>query len=127
MSEMGTDTIQGHDVTAIFYAYSNAEGKTVDASEFIEVRDGKYIFYRTAAYRESSGPELEAVGTAIVSLEFSADAYGESDAVTQTKMEAISNMVTFTLIAILFFVAGLSGLIKGFQNENVDDSRIYLR
>lgn len=79
--EMGTDTIQGHDVTAIFYAYSNAEGKTVDASEFIEVRDGKYIFYRTAAYRESSGPELEAVGTAIVSLEFSADAYGESDAV----------------------------------------------
>ena len=124
--EMGTDTIQGHDVTAIFYAYSNAEGKTVDASEFIEVRDGKYIFYRTAAYRESSGPELEAVGTAIVSLEFSADAYGESDAVTQTKMEAISNMVTFTLIAILFFVAGLSGLIKGFQNENVDDSRIYL-
>lgn len=46
--------------------------------------------------------------------------------VTQTKMEAISNMVTFTLIAILFFVAGLSGLIKGFQNENVDDSRIYL-
>lgn len=69
---------------------------------------------------------MEAVGTAIVSLEFSADAYGESDAVTQTKMEAISNMVTFTLIAILFFVAGLSGLIKGFQNENVDDSRIYL-
>ena len=39
--------------------------------------------------------------------------------VTQTKMEAISNIIAFVLIAILFLVAGLSGLIKGFQNENV--------
>ena len=78
--QMGTDTIEGHEVTAIFYSYSNAEGKTVDCSEFIEVRDGKYIFYRTAAYHESSDPELEALGTAIVSLVFSADAYGASDA-----------------------------------------------
>ncbi len=78
--QMGTDTIEGHDVTAIFYSYSNTEGRTVDCSEFIEMRDDKYIFFRTAAYHESSDPELEALGTAIVSLELSADAYGESDA-----------------------------------------------
>ena len=78
--EMDTEEIEGHTLTGIVYAYSDTEGKTVDCTEWIEVRDGKYIFYDTAAYRDQSGPELTALGIAMASLEFSADAWGPSDA-----------------------------------------------
>lgn len=85
--ETETEEIQGHKLIGIIYAYSDTEGKTVDCTEWIEVRDGKYIFFNTAAYRPQSGPELEALGAAMATLEFSPDAWGAADAANGTTVE----------------------------------------
>ena len=85
--EMDSLSIEGHDLTGIYYAYSNTDGKTIDCYQFIEVRDGKYIFYETAALREKSGPEQTAMGVAIGSIQFDADYYGESDAILKSESD----------------------------------------
>ena len=74
------ETIEGHTVKGILYAYTNEAGKTIDAGFFVETRDGRNILYRTQAQQGGSGPELEAMGTALASLQLDAKYYGESDA-----------------------------------------------
>ena len=74
--------IEGHKIIGILYSYSALMGGTIDCTEFIEVKGDKYVFYHTRAPREKSGPELNAMGLAMASLEFDAGAYGEPDAVS---------------------------------------------
>ena len=74
--------IDGHKIIGILYAYSAPTGGTIDCTEFIEVKGGKYVFYHPRAPREKSGPELNAMGLAMASLELDAGAYGKSDAVS---------------------------------------------
>ena len=74
--------IDGHKIIGILYAYSAPTGGTIDCTEFIEVKGDKYVFYHTRAPREKSGPELNAMGLAMASLELDAGAYGKSDAVS---------------------------------------------
>ena len=74
--------IDGHKIIGILYSYSALMGGTIDCTEFIEVKGDKYVFYHTRAPREKSGPELNAMGLAMASLEFDAGAYGEPDAVS---------------------------------------------
>ena len=74
--------IDGHKIIGILYAYSAPTGGTIDCTEFIEVKGDKYVFYHTRAPREKSGPELNAMGLAMASLELDAGAYGKPDAVS---------------------------------------------
>lgn len=74
--------IDGHKIIGILYAYSAPTGGTIDCTEFIEVKGDKYVFYHTRAPREKSGPELNAMGLAMASLELDAGAYGNPDAVS---------------------------------------------
>ena len=74
--------IDGHKIIGILYSYSAPTGGTIDCTEFIEVKGDKYVFYHTRAPREKSGPELNAMGLAMASLELDAGAYGKSDAVS---------------------------------------------
>ena len=74
--------IEGHKIIGILYSYSALMGGTIDCTEFIEVKGDKYVFYHTRAPREKSGPELNAMGLAMASLELDAGAYGKSDAVS---------------------------------------------
>ena len=74
--------IDGHKIIGILYSYSAPTGGTIDCTEFIEVKGDKYVFYHTRAPREKSGPELNAMGLAMASLELDAGAYGKPDAVS---------------------------------------------
>ena len=73
--------VQGHSLTGIVYTYSNPSGDTILGTYFIEVRDGKFIFFKTKGIYGGEGDELVAMGAALVSIKFDAGAYGASDAV----------------------------------------------
>ena len=77
--QLDTINVGGHELYGIIYAYSNPSGEAIDCTEFIEERDDKYIFYHTRAPRKTSGPELNALGAAMVSLVFDANAYGKPE------------------------------------------------
>ena len=74
--------IQGHQISGIMFTYSNPSGQTVLGTYFVEVRDGKYVFFKTRGVYGSDGDELVAMGAALVSMKFDAGAYGASDAVS---------------------------------------------
>jgi hypothetical protein len=74
--------IQGHQISGIMFTYSNPSGQTILGTYFVEVRDGKYIFFKTRGIYGSDGDELVAMGAALVSMKFDAGAYGASDAVS---------------------------------------------
>ena len=80
--ELYDTEIEGHKIIGILYSYSAPTGGTIDCTEFIEVKGDKYVFYHTRAPRKKSGPELNAMGLAMASLEFDAGAYGQPDAVS---------------------------------------------
>lgn len=73
--------VQGHSLTGIVYTYSNPSGDTILGTYFIEVRDGKFIFFKTKGIYGGEGDELVAMGATLVSIKFDAGAYGASDAV----------------------------------------------
>jgi hypothetical protein len=63
--------IDGHQLRGYTYAYSDEEGKTVAASYYVEVREGRGIFYRTAEYYESDNAAAqEALEKAVSTLKF---------------------------------------------------------
>ena len=74
--------IEGHQLSGILFTYSNPSGQTILGTYFVEVRDGKYIFFKTRGIYGSDGDELVAMGAALVSMKFDAGAYGASDAVS---------------------------------------------
>ena len=76
-------TIDGHALTGYVFAYSDRQGKTVDATYYIEVRDGKYAFFKTEAYRSAGDywTAQDAFEKAVRTLRFSRDAYGDADVI----------------------------------------------
>lgn len=74
--------IEGHQLSGILFTYSNPSGQTILGTYFVEVRDGKYVFFKTRGIYGSDGDELVAMGAALVSMKFDAGAYGASDAVS---------------------------------------------
>lgn len=63
--------IDGHQLRGYTYAYSDEEGKPVAASYYVEVREGRGIFYRTAEYYESDNAVAqEALEKAVSTLKF---------------------------------------------------------
>ena len=73
--------IEGHQLSGILFTYSNPSGQTILGTYFVEVRDGKYIFFKTRGVFGEEEEELSAMGAALVSIQFDAGAYGASDAV----------------------------------------------
>lgn len=74
--------IEGHQLSGILFTYSNPSGQTILGTYFVEVRDGKYIFFKTrGVFGTDEEEELVAMGAALVSLQLDAGAYGASDAV----------------------------------------------
>ena len=74
--------IEGHQLSGILFTYSNPSGQTILGTYFVEVRDGKYIFFKTrGVFGTEEEEELVAMGAALVSLQLDAGAYGASDAV----------------------------------------------
>lgn len=75
-------TVKGHTLEGYIFCYSDRQGETVDATYYVEVRDGKYIFYSTEIYRDDQDywAGQNALEKAVLTLQLSADAYGESDA-----------------------------------------------
>lgn len=75
-------TVKGHTLEGYIFCYSDRQGETVDATYYVEVRDGKYIFYSTEIYRDDQDywAGQNALEKAVLTLQLSADAYGESSA-----------------------------------------------
>lgn len=74
--------VEDHVLEGYTFSYSTRQGETVDATYYIENRDGKYIFYRTEAYRDTPDYQAgqDALEKAVLTLEFSSDAYGPGSA-----------------------------------------------
>ena len=64
--------IDGHQLQGYTFAYSDKQGKTVDCSYYVEKREGRGIFYRTAAYHDSENAEAaqDALEKAVKTLKF---------------------------------------------------------
>ena len=64
--------IDGHQLQGYTFAYSDKQGKTVDCSYYVEKREGRGIFYRTAAYHDSENAEAaqDALEKAVSTLTF---------------------------------------------------------
>ena len=79
--------VEGHSLSGIVFTYSNPSGDTILGTYFVEVRDGKYIFFKTRGIYGGEGDELVAMGAALVSIKFDAGAYGASNAVSGSHPE----------------------------------------
>ena len=64
--------IDGHQLQGYTFDYSDKQGKTVDCSYYVEKREGRGIFYRTAAYHDSENAEAaqDALEKAVKTLKF---------------------------------------------------------
>ena len=80
-------TVDDHDLTGQTWAYSLPSGGTVECASYIEVRGGRYIFFKTEAMRGDTAPADEALKLAIRTLKIAREegkgaAAGSDDAST---------------------------------------------
>ncbi len=76
-------TVDGHELEGYVFSYSDRQGRTVDSTYYIEVRDGKYLFFKTEAYRDADDywAAYDAFEKAVLTLQLSRDAYGDTDVI----------------------------------------------
>ena len=89
-------TVDDHNLTGQTWAYSLPSGGTVECASYIEVRGGRYIFFKTEAMRGDTAPADEALKLAIRTLKISREKGGTagSDSSETASTEAAAKSST---------------------------------
>ena len=65
--------VDDYELTGQTWSYSLPSGDTVECASYIEFRSGRYVFYKTAGMRGSTGPVSEALKLAIRTMTIKVD------------------------------------------------------
>ncbi|MBE6006833.1 MAG: hypothetical protein E7238_06750 [Sarcina sp.] len=65
--------VDDYELTGQTWSYSLPSGETVECASYIEFRSGRYVFYKTAGMRGSTGPVSEALKLAIRTMTIKVD------------------------------------------------------